>query len=345
MKGAPKVTIYDIAAEAGVSPATVSRVLNHRELVKPPTVERVLGAMDRLGFARPDRGKPGRVRAKAPARAAGAPGPLIVFNVPNLTNPFYGEIVRGAQAAANKNGYHLLVDCKSITGINVDSLINLIRDFGVAGLVVADAIPDPVLAALQELVPVVQCCEYNPESGASFVGIDNYAASKRAVEYILSTGRRRVAFFSTPHRFLYARQRQEAYADALRHAGVSLRREWLLYVPEVDFELAFRAAQGLLAAAPIPDAIFCVSDVLASAAIKASHTAGLEVPGDVLVVGFDNVDIAVTTTPAITTVEQPKYQLGHRAVELLVEQMLGASPPGRQNLLNTELIIRESSML
>lgn len=340
-----KVTIYDVAAAAGVSPATVSRVLNHREQVAAPTRDKVLDAIGRLGFEHTAKEAHPQSRRSGDTEKAAATNPLLLFNVPSMINPFYGDIVRGAQAAADKNGYHMLVDCRSINSMNMVSLINLIRNFNVGGLVVADAVPDLMLDPLLEVVPVVQCCEYNPDSDISFVSIDNYAASKKAVEYILSAGRRRILLFCTPLRFLYARQRQKGYEDTLAAAGIPVRREWIAYVPEIDFDLAFQAARTFFRSTPIPDAVFAVSDVLASAAIKAALEADLSVPKDVMVVGFDNVDISRTTTPTITTVGQPRYQLGYRAVEMLIEKVMGLSYHSQQAFLGTELIIRESSTL
>ena len=332
-----KATVYDIAKAAGVSVATVSRVLNHKDQVSSLTFQKVHSAIKNLGFVQKnDRDNGTALKEKGVSR-------LLLLNISSMANPFYSEIVRGAKAAANKNGYHLLIDCEPLTALNVDSLINLINDIKISGIIVTDTISNELLSTLQDLIPVVQCSEFNPDALTSYVSINNYAAAKKAVEYILSNNRKRIVLFSTSLRHFYAQKRREGYWDALKGADIIPRDDWSIYVPEIDFELAYQAAKLLFSQSPVPDAIFAVSDVLASAAIKAIHELHLDVPKDVLVVGFDNIDISITTSPTITTVSQPRFQLGYQSIELLLEQLKETNCSLRQTILNTELIIRESS--
>ncbi len=341
-------TIYDVAREAGVSVATVSRVINHRDLVTTKTKQKVLTAMAHVNFTLPSReyhdNKPAKkIHSNKEKQSFISQNPILLFNVSSFTNPFYGEIMRGSQTSAYLNGYHLLVDCTPINGISVNSIIHLIRDYNIAGVILADAVPEHVIETLSEAAPVIQCSEYSPETATSYVSIDNYAASKKAMEYILSTGRKDIAFFTTSTRFYYSRKRMEGYFDALKEAGISVKENRIIYVPEIDFDLAFQCMSTYLHSTTTPEAIFAVSDVLASAAIRASHKAGLAVPQDLLVVGFDNIEISLTTTPTITTISQPRFQLGQRAVEILIDHIREDSYARRRILLDTELIIRESS--
>ena len=343
-------TIYDVAHEAGVSVATVSRVLNHRDQVTAKTAQKVLTAISKVDFTPPnieprERNLISKHHFNQKKPSIMSQNPLLLFCIPSLTNPFYGELVRGAQTSAYMSGYHLLVHCMPINANSADSLIHLIRDYHIAGVILADAVPEHVLERLSEITPVIQCSEFSPGMANSYVSIDNYSASRKAMEYILSTGRQDIAFFTISAPFYYSRKRLEGYFDALLNAGIVVNEERIIYVPDIDFSLAFHSMSRYLQSAPTPEAIFAISDVLASAAIRAAHKAGLSVPKDLLVVGFDNTDISLTTTPTITTVSQPRFQLGQRTVETLLEQLREGRYIRRQIFLDTELIIRESSTL
>ena len=144
-------------------------------------------------------------------------------------------------------------------------------------------------------------------------------------------------------RYKYARHRIAGYKAALEEAGISLHPEWIITLPELDFKMAVSSVQQLMTQKEHPDALFTVSDLLAAAAIQASRTAGLVVPDDIFVSGFDNVDISQAVFPAITTINLPKYQLGYMACELLIERLENPNVKVKQILLNAELIIREST--
>ena len=178
-----------------------------------------------------------------------------------------------------------------------------------------------------------------------YVSIDDLSAGRSVVEYLLSLGRRRIAFISGPIRYKYARQRLEGYHDALQAAGFEVDPHLIVQLPEVSYDLAISGAMQLLNTAEPPDAFYTTSDVYATAAIRAAYLAGARVPQDVMVTGFDNIEFSSMAIPSITTVNQPKMQLGFMACELLLEKISYPATPNKKVMLDTELIIRESTSI
>jgi LacI family repressor for deo operon, udp, cdd, tsx, nupC, and nupG len=205
-------------------------------------------------------------------------------------------------------------------------------------------IPYPLLIRLQNNIPIVQCSEYNQNyDSVSYVGIDDVSASRKAVEYAISTGHKKIALMNSTYRFHYAERRKTGYEEALFNAGLEIVPEWNVQIPDIDFGMAYSAASKLFALPNPPDAVFTISDFFAAAAIKAAAAAGLRVPQDVIAIGFDNINVAITTTPSITTVSQPRYQLGYTAFELLLNETMNPGIPKQHIFLDTEMIIREST--
>ena len=178
-----------------------------------------------------------------------------------------------------------------------------------------------------------------------YVSIDDIAATRTIMEYLLSLGRRRIAFINGPIRYKYARHRLQGYINSLDKAGISQESRLIIQLPEINFNMAVSAVTQLLGGENLPDAFFCASDVYAAAVIKACTRMGLNVPRDIMVVGFDNVEIASMLNPTITTVNQPRYQLGLSSCNLLIELINNPKSIIRSILLETELIVRESTSL
>ncbi len=329
-----KANYVKIARESGVSIATISRILNNYPHVKDETRKKVINAMDALGY------NTNEIIIKSKSINNG----LIIFNVPSLKNPFYSQIVNGARVAANRHGYHILINESDINLENFNNLLNILKKFNVAGLIVLNYLSLELLDKFNSTVPLVQCCEYNEDSDISYVGIDDISASKMVMEYILSNNRRKIALINGPMHYKYARHRLNGYLNVLKNTNIPVENNWIVSLPEINYDMAVSACSYLLNLFNRPDAIFAISDVFAAAAIKASSNIGLRVPQDILVVGFDNVDISIMTSPTITTVNQPKFQLGFMACELLIEKISDPNTPLRKILLDVELIIRESSM-
>lgn len=329
-----KITVSDIAAFAGVSSATVSRVINHRELVKAQTVKSVEDAMMALG-----------IYPKQNAAQESYSRNIIVLNVQDIRNTFYQQIMDGANISAKSHGCDLIITQSSLKKDRIPDFIRLLKNVKASGVILLSALPTQSLDAISHEFPIVQCSEYNPESNLPYVSINNYESAKLATEYLIASGRHKIAFLNGPLSYQYAIERRRGYMDAMNNSGLSVKPDWCIQLPKVDFDMAYTSVRKMLDSRILPNAIFAVSDILAAAALKAVTQSGLDVPEDISVVGFDNSPISVMTSPSITTVSQPAYQLGFCACDMVHDIVSNNSLDSRSIMLNTEFIIRESTQL
>lgn len=331
MKTGATATVTEIAKLSAVSPATVSRVLNHQSIVKGATYDRVVAVLRELNYPFHE------------GDTMSEEGGLILMNLPSFDNPFYSEIVAGAKTSASRHGYHLLVNEEHINRSTMPRLLQLLHKTRAAGLITLNHIPTDMLRKLSSTIPLVQCCEFDQELDLPYVSIDDLGASKHVVDYMLSLGKKRVAFISGPPRYKYARFRMQGYREALRARGIPDDPRYIVQLSEVRYDLAISSAMQMLTMSDPPDAFVTTSDVYAMAVIRAAFLAGKRVPQDVMVAGFDNIEFSSMIIPSITTVSQPESQLGFMACELLLEKITTPGIPNKKIILETEFIVREST--
>lgn len=327
-----KITVSQIAKKAEVSSATVSRVLNHRELVKESTILRVESAMRELGC-----------KIEKTVTVSRETQPLIVMNIPGIENVFYQEVIRGARVSAKAHGCHLIIHESHLNKGNMVDFCNLLHRVNAAGVILLNRLSVENLELIRNIAPLVQCCEYNEDAEYPYVSIDDVRAAEAATEYLLANGGHKTAMINGPLSFKYARKRQEGFINALTKAQITIPRQWIVQIPEVNYDMAYAAVCRLLNAETHPNAFFTISDVFAAAVIRAAKRFHLHVPRDIIVVGFDNIEFSAMTTPSITTVNQPKFQMGYTACEMLLELIEDPYAEMRSLLLDTELVIREST--
>ena len=329
-KKSTEATITGVAQRAGVSIATVSRVLNDKGNVSNATVERVNAAMEAMGYQRED--------AVAPARKG-----LIVVVLPNLDNPFYAKIVKGIQVSAKNRNLETLVFAEGNLDEHQKRLTDLLRMINAGGCILLSPVNDEgILAAIDRVAPLVQCAEYNDRSLLPYVSVDDFSAARNAVITLLQRGRRRVALINGPDKYKYARQRYRGYAEALHEAGIPVDPALVCKVTEMGFDSSFAVARQLLTARERPDAILAASDMFAAAVVKAASTEGVAIPADCSLIGFDNTFISMVSHPSVAAVNMPQFQLGYMACELLADRMQNPAGESRQVLLKTELVLRDS---
>ena len=325
--------VNSIASSVGLSPATVSRVLNHPELVNDETREKVEKAIKALGY---DIENVLRRQTESNKR-------IIVVALPSIDNPFYNSVVKGIKTSAHNHNYEVLIYMGNITQSTISQFQDVLKMASARGVIsISRKIDMEIADEIDSALPFVQCCEYNAQSRATYVSINDYASAKTATEYILNLNYRRIAMINGPLSFNYAIERLKGFEAALTERGILIPQSWKISVPEVSYSLGYSAASQLLGAKERPDAIFCSADVFAISVIKAAKRYSLRVPEDVGVVGFDNIEVASVTNPGITTVNQPSYQLGFTAGETLFEKIIDPSGHPRSILLDTELIARDS---
>lgn len=327
-----KITVAEIAKEAGVSPATVSRALNNRSIVKASTVQKIENAMAALGCP-----------MQQPSLQDISHQPLIVLNLPGIENVFYQDVVKGVRVSAKAHGCHLLIHESPLTRGSIQDFCNLLTRVQAVGAITLNYVAKSSLDQIHTIAPLVQCCEYNSETDYPYVSIDDFAAAETATNYLISCGCNKIALINGPQHFKYARKRQEGFLNALAKADIFVPQNWIVQLPEINFEMAYASICRLLNLETPPNAFFAISDVFAAAVIRAAKRFHMNVPQDIMVVGFDNIEFSLMTCPSITTINQPSFQQGYSACELLMEMVENPAITPKSLILDTELIIREST--
>ncbi len=325
-------TIKDVARLAGVSVATVSRVLNDYDNVRPETVKIVQKAIEELDY------QPnflGRTLRRLETMK-------ILVVVPTISNQFYSRVLKGIQLAAQSAGYHtMLAITNSDAGIEQEH-INMARRKLVDGVIFLHTTMDA--AALTEFAaacPAVSACELVGGASISTVSIDDFRAALDGVRFLLQNGCRRIAFISAGNLYNSSRCRRMGYERALAEAGI--RPEEALILDEgFTFNAGKRAAERLLRMDRLPDAVFATSDSTAIGVISALAQYGVRVCEDVSVMGFDNNQIAEYYLPPLTTISQPQFDIGHKAFELLHDKINNRSCEDQHILLPHRLEYRSS---
>ncbi len=326
-----KITISDISRKAGVSAATVSRVINHRALVKPETVQQVEEAMSALGYA---------YEAPKPVEPSQH---TIILNLPEISNAFYQSVIQGANVSAQAQGYDLLINVTPINRNTIQSFLNLLKSTNAAGVILVSCLQESLLEQIRAIAPLIQCCEYNEHADYPYVTIDDVGAAEMATEYLLSCGRNKISLINGPYSFNYARKRQEGFLNVLERRDIFIPQNWIVSLPEINYEMAYSAVCRLLNSDPCPNAFFVISDIFAATVIRAAKKYNLNIPRDIMVVGFDNIAFSMLTSPSITTVSQPSFQEGYSSCEILIEMIHTPNVVPKPLVLGTELIIREST--
>ncbi len=330
-------TLGSIASQAGVSEATVSRVLNNKTGVSESARQAVLTALDVLGYERP---------AKLRRRSAG----LVGLVVPELENPIFPAFAQVIDDALARRRFTPVLCTQSPGSISEDEYVESLLDHGVAGIIFvsgrhADAHADHERyhALIARRLPVVFVNGYLEGIEAPFLSTDDRAAMRLAVTHLVQLGHTRIGFAAGPERFMPSRRKREGFAAAVNeHLGLSEAEAagWIvggLY----NVEGGEAASRVLLERGAT--AIVCGSDLMALGAIRSARKSGLHVPHDVSVVGFDDSSLVQFVDPPLTTIRQPVLPLGAAAVSHLVEAIEGHPVPSMEYVYQPELVLRGST--
>ena len=326
------MSIQKIARLAGVSVATVSRVLNNSDTVKEKNREKVLQAIKASNY------QPNLLaRQLRTARSL-----MVLVLVSDITNPFCAELVKGIEEQAEQQGYRILL-CNSGSDIRRSrSSLQLLSGKIVDGVITMDAFTTlPELTQLIGDTPWVQCAEYADAGDISCVGINDVDASRQLVRHLVESGRQRIALINHDLSYKYAQLRQQGYQQELR----SRRLEWqaITYASALSFSAGKQAMATLLQGETRPDAVFAISDTLAAGAMSAIRQAGLRVPQDIAVAGFDGTELAEMVSPPLTTIAQPSRDIGRKAFSLLQQKMDNPHAPTERVMMDWRLIVRAST--
>jgi len=332
-KSGKAASIYDVARESGVSVFTVSAVVNKKSHVGKKLRERVEVAIRKLNY------RPNLIaRSLAKQRTH-----TIGMIVPDIANPFFPMVVRGAEDAAQKHGYNLLL-CNSDDNLDKEATaIELLLSKRVDGILLTKAAGDlrPQLRQMikEVKIPFVLVMRTYPKLTKDAVITDDYQGAYDAVCHLARAGRRRIGLISGPLKISNAMARWQGFHDALKAQGLPFEPQLVI---EGDYRIdsGFRAGHALLA--HHPDGIYVANHLMTIGLLKAAEEMGLSCPDDFGLVSFDDYPWLGVFRPRLTTVELPKHQLGSEAAELLIERIGGSRKKAVVRKLQPELRIRES---
>ena len=327
-------TIYEVAREAGVSTATVSRVINDRRHVRETTRQRVEAAMARLGYV-----------ANRQARGlAGGRSRMIGLLVHELGSSYFTQVIRGIDSAVASIGYDLMLYTSHARVEAEARHATELATGPVDGVIFVLAVdPSQYVETLRNRgMPFVMLDHSHELTGTTFVSASNRSGSREAIDHLLGLGHRRIGFITGKPGVSSARERLAGYRDALASADIAYAHELVVGGDFLEHR-GYEATQQLLALDTPPTAVFTSADTAAFGAIKAARDLGLRVPDDLSVVGFDDIPEASLVMPPLTTVRQPLKEMGATAVRLLQRLMDEPDTTPRRTVLETELIVRGST--
>jgi len=329
-----RVTIKDVAREAGVSAQTVSRAINDKGEISPQTQERILRIADRLGY------RPNSVARSLATRRTQNIGLV----VPDVANPFFASIARGIEDAAHQSDYNVFL-CN--TDENVDRETSAIRSLEaqrVDGIILCSSrLSDSQLQKLaSRYQPLVLVNRRIDHLQTATVLVDDAKGATDAVRYLLQLGHRHIGLLAGPPASHSGRARLKGYRQAMRAAVDEVPQHWQKHcAPQV--EGGRNAALELLRRAPELTALLAYNDLVAVGAMRACIEMGRHLPQDCAIVGCDDVPLAALVSPALTTVHIPTYNLGQRSMELLSGMMSDEADEPRPIIVSPHLVIRDSS--
>lgn len=326
------VTIKDVAREADVSTATVSRVINGHGNVTELTRARILGVAERLRYV-PDSAARGLVTGLTHT---------VGVLLPDLHGEFFSEIIRGIDQAARRRGLHLLLSGVHGSAAEAALAIRAMRG-RVDGLLVMSPHADSVfLAANSDDTPtVLMNTPAHGQSHSAFC-VDNRGGARAMVEHLAGRGHRRIAFIAGPEANFDATERLTGYREAL--AAIGLDAQETILRGDFSEQSGYREGLRALALASRPDAVFAANDMMALGCLFAFNDAGVAVPSTIALAGFDDIPIARVVSPPLTTVRVQMAELGARALECLAAEISApGTTPAAAVVLATELVVRASS--
>lgn len=336
MRVSDRVTMADVAREVGVSIMTVSRVINGKGDVSPATRERVLDAIERLGY-RPS----GIARGLATQRTG-----TLGLVVPDIANPFFAEVARGVEQVAYAEGYNVFLCNTNEDPQRELDVLGSLEEKRVDGIILCSSrLSTKALRMVLDAHPAVTLVNRRIDSSMNIVStvcVDDIRGGTLATEHLLARGHQAIGFLAGPSGSQSGHRRIDGYLQAYRRAGLHHTREWIRPCAPVA-EAGARAAAQLLKACPELTALLCYNDLVAVGALQAAVALGKRVPEDLAIMGFDDIPLAALVNPPLTTCHVPRYELGAQAVALLLAQIRGETQASQEVILEPELIIRASA--
>jgi DNA-binding LacI/PurR family transcriptional regulator len=326
------VSIKDIAMVANVSYSTVSRALNDSPRVKPETKERIRRIATQMGYT------PSAVARSLVTRRTHTIGVIVT----TITDLFFAEVIHAIEETALSYRYNVILTNSGGRLAREVAAIQALREQRVDGIILVSACCAQELAVGQKFdTPIVIINNAHKEHIGYSIETDNVTGGREAAQHLVGLGHRRIAHIAGPEREWDAVERQTGYEQELQACGLPVDPAMIVRGDSRP-QGGIQAMQQLLALSPRPTAVFCYNDSTAIGAMRAARAAGLRIPQDLSVVGFDDIDLAPFFEPPLTTVAQPKRAMGEMAVKMVLDLL--AHEPVRDCVLPSQLIVRDSTM-
>lgn len=332
-----RVTIKEVAKEAGVSAATISYVLNDKESIRQETKDRVYAAIEKLNYI-PNLSARGLVNKES--RLIGVVIPqtedtdMLMF-----TNPFYSEIIGNIEYIARTNGYRVL-----ISGVNTDeSYLNLAKEHSLDGIIVIGMYPDEFYTQLKSSnIPAVLIDSYINDHYFDTIKINDRNGAYVATKHLIENGHKDIALVvGIMNESGVMQKRYLGYRDALEEYGIPFN-EKLIFECKVDFESGIEQADKIVNSKEKITSVFACADIMALGMIKQLSYKGINVPNDISIIGFDNLNIANYSNPGLTTIEQNIYKKGREAMTLMIERIKSPKIGKKEIILSLNVYERQS---
>ena len=329
-----RVTIRDVAAQAGVSHQTVSRVINNSERVSPKTRAKVQSAIEELGY------QPNRLARSLVTQKTHTIGLVVA----DITNPFFFEVARGVQDAALEHGYNVFVCNTDDNPKGEKNVLNLLASQEVDGVILSTASSgdEELLSFVKQYKPLVIINREIKHPKVSLVNVDICEGAKLAIEHLIDRGHTNIGMLSHQGHDPGKVRRVQGYQETLKAHGITPQERWLVLAPP-NLTGGYQATQNLLEEHSEITAIFTYNDLMAIGALRGCYDMGLQVPGDCAIMGFDNIKFSTMSNPALSTIHYDKYTIGKKAMNRLLEMIADPQatfPPIR---LGVDLVVREST--
>lgn len=328
-------SIKDVARRANVSISTVSHVVNATRFVSESSREQVQAAIRELGYV------PSAVARSLKSNSTKTLGMLI----PNCTNPYFAEIVRSVEDHCFGAGYTLIL-CNTDDEPRRQSVyLQVLSEKRIDGLIIISTGNDSELLALVEglTIPTVLLDREINHVQCDLVETAHVQGAMMATEHLIALGHKRIACIGGPADLNSSIQRIQGWRNALSNAGLSDEAAQLVWHSDFTSQGGFDAMKQVLQSPVKPTAVFVCNDLMGIGALSAAHEAGIRIPQDLSVVGFDDIELAHFTSPPLTTIVQPKQRMGVMAVDMLLERIQSKRQQAKQVLLQPSLVVRASS--
>src|SRR3954454_17051821 len=319
-------TIRDVADHAAVSLGTVSNVLNRPELVAEATRLRVLAAIEELGF----------VRNNAARQLRGIRNASIALVVLDFDNPFFTEVARGVEKAAAEAEHLVILASSGTAATREDEILHLLEEQRVAGVLLSPATttaPKSVLELRGHGTPVVLLYRHRKRRDQCSVAVDDTRGGRQVGEHLLELGHTKIGLINGPRQLKPCAERREGLRGVLATRGIDIAPEHEIEMEAMTIEAGEAAMDELLRRSSMPSAIFCGNDLMAIGAERAAVAAGVDIPGEIGIVGYDDIRYAATSLVPLTSVRNPAYDLGYQAAKLLIEEATSRDHHEHRNVL------------